>query len=252
VRIVSLACSNTEIVCALGLGSCLVGVDDHSDHPPEVVERLPRVGPDLSIDVQRVTALKPDVVLASMTLPGHERVVEQIAQTKIPYVAPDPWSLQDVYRDVRDIGALLGRSERAEQVVAEMEAALLPRAPTGCRVLVEWWPKPVIVPGRKSWVTDLITLAGGVNPWGQRDQRSLPLRDEDVLDSPPDVVAISWCGVPLHRYRLDVVTRRPRWSEVPAVVRGQVVPITEAWLGRPGPRLVQGYRALCSAIDAAS
>src|SRR5688572_467497 len=111
-RVVSLACSNTEIVCALGLGHTLVGVDDHSDHPPEVVEPLPRLGPDLSIDVDRVLALRPDVVLASLTLPGHERVVERIAAAGLPHVAPDPQSLADVYRDIRDIGALLGVPSR--------------------------------------------------------------------------------------------------------------------------------------------
>ena len=251
-RIVSLACSNTEIACALGLGAHLVGVDDHSDHPPEVVRPLPRLGPDLSIDIDRVVALKPDVVLASLTLPGHEKVVERIAKTGIPYVAPDPWSLQDVYRDITDLGRLLGQSERAREVVADMKAELLQREPTGVRVLVEWWPKPVIVPGKKSWVTDLIALAGGVNPWGDRDCRSLPLTDDDVLAAPPELVAVSWCGVPLHRYRLEVVCRRPRWSGVPAVAKGQVIAVSKAWLGRPGPRLVEGYRALCAAIGAAS
>src|SRR5687767_10391073 len=72
VRIVSTACSNTEIVCALGCAGLLVGVDDHSDYPVEVVKRLPRVGPDLGIDVERVKALQPDLVLASLTVPGHE------------------------------------------------------------------------------------------------------------------------------------------------------------------------------------
>ena len=61
-RIVSLACSNTEIVCALGCADLLVGVDDHSDHPEDVVARLPKVGPDLEIDVDRVAALEPDLV----------------------------------------------------------------------------------------------------------------------------------------------------------------------------------------------
>lgn len=255
-RIVSLACSNTEIVCALGMGEHLVGVDDHSDHPPEVVADLPRLGPDLSIDIDKVVALKPDVVLASLTLPGHERVVEQIARTGIPYVAPDPWSLSDVYRDITDIGRLLGQQQRAEAVVDEMKRALVQRQPSqataGARVLVEWWPKPVIVPGKRSWVTDLIALAGGTNPWGERDCRSLPLTDDDVLAAQPEVVVVSWCGVPLSRYRLDVVRRRPRWAALPALMSGRILPVTEAWLGRPGPRLVSGYRALCEALDAVS
>lgn len=249
-RIVSLACSNTEIVCALGLGSLLVGVDDHSDHPPEVVAPLPRVGPDLSIDVDRVLALRPDVVLASMTLPGHERVVDRIAAAGLPHVAPDPQSLDDVYRDIRDIAALLGAPERADVLIAEMKAVLVPRD-TGRRdsVLVEWWPKPVIVPGRRSWVTDLIALAGGANPWGERDVRSTPVTDDEVVAAAPDVVVVSWCGVPFHRYRLDVVEKRAAWRELPALRDRRIVPISEAFLGRPGPRLVEGYRQLCLALS---
>jgi iron complex transport system substrate-binding protein len=249
VRVVSLACSNTEIVAALGCADLLVGVDDHSDHPADAVAALPRLGPDLSIDVEAVARLEPDLVLASLTLPGHERVLKGLDRVGVRYVAPDPRSLADVARDVRDIAALLGVPDRGEAVAAAL--TFPERPPTGVRVLVEWWPKPVIVPGAWSWVTDLIRLAGGVNPWGDRPVRSTPLRDEEVLADPPDVVVVSWCGVPLHRYRLDVVTRRPTWVEVPAVANRRVVPVTEAFLGRPGPRLVDGYRALCAAIDAA-
>jgi iron complex transport system substrate-binding protein len=249
VRVVSLACSNTEIVCALGLGHLLVGVDDHSDHPPDVVAPLPRLGPDLSIAVDRVLALRPDVVLASMTLPGHEHVVERIARAGLPHVAPDPQSLDDVYRDIRDIAGLLGVPERGDALVAEMAAALVPRD-IGPRpaVLVEWWPKPVIVPGRRSWVTDVIALAGGANPWAERDCRSTPVTDDEVVAASPDVVVVSWCGVPFHRYRLDVVEKRASWRTTPALRDGRIVPISEAFLGRPGPRLVDGYHQLCAVL----
>jgi iron complex transport system substrate-binding protein len=69
-RIVTHTCSNTEIVCALGRGDWLVGVDDHSDHPPEVVQALPRIGPDLDVDIARISALEPDLVITSLTVPG--------------------------------------------------------------------------------------------------------------------------------------------------------------------------------------
>lgn len=250
-RVVSLACSNTEIVAALGLAHTLVGVDDHSDHPPDAVAALPRLGPDLSIDVDAVAALRPDVVLASLTLPGHERVVERIAALGLPHVAPDPQSLADVYRDIRDIAALLGVPDRGEALVARMQAHLRPREPAGVRILVEWWPKPVIVPGRRSWVTDVVALAGGENPFAARDVRSTPITDAEAVDAAPDAVVISWCGVPLRRYRRDVVQRRAAWAEVPAIRADHIVPVTEAFLGRPGPRLTDGYDALVDVVDAA-
>lgn len=77
-RLVSLTCSNTEIVHSLGYAAQLVGVDDHSDYPADVVAKLPRVGPDLSVDPEKVAALEPDLVLASLTVPGHEKVAASL------------------------------------------------------------------------------------------------------------------------------------------------------------------------------
>lgn len=244
-RVVSLTCSNTEIVCALGMAHTLVGVDDHSDHPPEVVSELPRVGPDLGIDPERVAALRPDLVLASLTVPGHEKVVERIDAAGLPWVAPAPERLDDVYADIRQIAGLLGVPDRGEALVADMKARLRPVSVEGPRpsVLVEWWPKPVIVPGVRSWVTDLIELAGGRNPH-EADVESSPLTDDQVNHMRPDAVVVSWCGVPFHRYRRDVVERREAWRGLPALRNGQVHLVPEAFLGRPGPRLVQGFEAL--------
>lgn len=251
-RIVSLTCSNTEIVCALGCAEQLVGVDDHSDWPEDVVQRLPRVGPDLQIDPEKVAALEPDLVLASLTVPGHEAVVASLDARGLPWIAPEPVSLEDVYRDIADIGGRLGVSDRARTLIAEMRAAMAP-VETDHRpsILLEWWPKPVIVPGRQSWVTDLIHLAGGANPLADDDCKSRPVTDDEVVAWSPDASVICWCGVPFHRYRPDVVERRASWSSVPALVNGQVHCIPEAHLGRPGPRLVEGYRDLRRVIQAA-
>jgi iron complex transport system substrate-binding protein len=62
-RVVALSCSNTEIVCALGCADCLVGVDDHSDFPADVVERLSKVGPDLGIDIDMYLGRPPPRLL---------------------------------------------------------------------------------------------------------------------------------------------------------------------------------------------
>ncbi|HEX3597436.1 MAG TPA: helical backbone metal receptor [Polyangiaceae bacterium] len=251
-RVVSLTCSNTEIVWSLGASALLVGVDDHSDFPPDVVNRLPRVGPDLDIDVARVAALRPDLVLASLTVPGHERIIERLEREKLPFVATEPISVEDVYADVRKVGDLLGLSERAGAVVSEMRAAFRPRPTNGRRpvVLVEWWPKPVIVPGARSWVTGMLEVAGGRNPLGNEPVKSRPITDEEARAIDPDAVVIAWCGVPFDKYRPRVVSRRPAWQRLRAIEHGRIFPISEAFLGRPSPRLVEGVRALERVVDA--
>jgi iron complex transport system substrate-binding protein len=245
-RIVSHTCSNTEIVCALGCAELLVGVDDHSDYPAEVVARLPRIGPDLAVDPDRVKSLKPDLVLTSLTVPGHERIVEALRQAGLPLLVLEPVSLDDVYRDIMRIAAALGVDARGRDLVARMREHAAAIDPAGCprRILVEWWPKPVIVPGRHSWVSDMLVMVAGANPWAHRDCKSTPVTDDEVTAAAPEAIVLSWCGVAPHKVRPDLVARRASWRSVPAVANGRIFCVPEAWLGRPGPRLIEGLHAL--------
>jgi len=245
-RVVSLACSNTEIVHALGCADLLVGVDDHSDFPVDVLAGLPRVGPDLEPDLDAVAALAPDLVLATLTVPGHERVVSALERRRLPFVAPEPISLADVYRDVLDIAELLGVPERGRTLVRAMKEELdaPPPPPDAPSVLVEWWPKPVIAPGALSWTTDVLHAAGARNPLEAESVKSRPVADEEVRALAPDAFVISWCGVHPDKYRPDVVYGNEAWADLPALREGRVFCVPEAFLGRPGPRLVEGVRAL--------
>jgi iron complex transport system substrate-binding protein len=251
-RLVTLTCSNTEIVAALGMGHDIVGVDDHSDFPDDLVSRAARVGPDLGVDPAKVAALKPDLVLASLTVPGHERVVDRLLAAGLPVRVYAPVSVEDVLLNIREIAEVLGVSDRGEALAGRMRAALTPSPAVEPRprILVEWWPKPVIVPGHFSWVHQLLELAGAENPLGQRDVTSAPITDDEARELRPDAVVISWCGVRLEKYRPDVVYRRPAWRDLPALRNGRVYSISEALLGRPGPRIVEGYRALREIVEA--
>lgn len=250
-RVVSHTCSNTEIVCALGCADLLVGVDADSDFPADVVAPLPKLGRDLSLDIDAVRALKPDLVLSSRTLPGHDATVAALEAAGLRTLVCEPLRLDDVYADIGRIAEALGVPARGAALVAEMQAVIQPRPSRKQRpnVLLEWWPKPVIAPTRDSWATELIELAGGANPWGQRAGKSTPLSEDEIFAAAPDAIVMSWCGVPLRNYRPALVRRRPGWQALPAVRQNHIAPISEAFLGRPGPRLVEGYRALCSLID---
>jgi len=247
-RIVSLNCSNTEIVCALGGAHLLVGVDDHSDFPPAVVAALPRVGPDLEPDMARIQALAPDLVLASLTVPGHEKVLDNLRGAGLDFLAPEPTTLADVYRDVETIAGAIGMEARAATVIEHMRAGLAAAGPDDDArrpsLLVQWWPKPVIAPGRQSWVNDLIEGAGGRNPLGTESVKSRPLDNAELRDIDPDVIVMSWCGVDPRKYRADVIYDKPEWADLRAVRERRVYSVPEAYLGRPSPRLTSGARAL--------
>ncbi len=263
-RIVTLACSNTEIVCALGCGDQLVGVDDHSDYPEDVVAKLPRVGPELGIDVAKVAALSPDLVFASLTVPGHERVIADLEEAGLPFIAPEPVSLQDVHANICTIASLLTVPERGAALAAEMERQI--PAPTSAdrtrrevqkgtadsrpRILVEWWSDPVICPAHGSWVNQLLAAAGAVNPLEGHEGKSTAISVDVAQELAPDAVVISWCGIDPETYRPGAVYDRPGWERIPAVRNRRVYCVPEGHLGRPGPRLVEGYGAFKRIVDA--
>lgn len=250
-RIASLTCSNTEIVCALGLGDQLVALDDYSDHPASIVDSVPRLGPDLSIDVNALEKLKPDLVLASLTVPGHEKVVEAVADRGLPYIAPDPQCLSDIFRDIADISRHLNVVRRGEALIDWMKKGLQKREIDHQKkpILIEWWPRPVYAPGQKSWVNEMLELAGAVNPWNEIPQHSFELSRDQAVEKDPEAIVISWCGIDPSHYQPDKVLSRSGWQEIAAIRHKRVFTIPEAYLGRPGPRVVEGVQRLRAVVE---
>ena len=251
-RVVSLTSSNTEIMAALGLGEYLVGCDANSDWPPELVARLPRLGPDLNVDLDTLERLQPDLVLASLSVPGMERIVAGLESRRLPFITLDPISWVDVLKDVRTVARTLGEAARGEALAQHMEdraakiATTLPQWSHPPRVMVEWWPKPVIVATRQSWVTDMLGLLGAENAFAGINKRSSPITINQALEANPDLIVCSWCGV--KRLRPEVILKRQGWENVSAIRSGRVVCIPESGLGRPGPRLLEGLEGLAEAL----
>jgi len=109
---------------------------------------------------------------------------------------------------------------------------------------VQWWPKPVITPGRRSWATEVIWAAGGRAVLADEDVKSRPMSDDEVAERSPDAIVLSWCGVHPDKYRPDVVLRNERWARLPFIRHERVYSVGEPYLGRPGPRLVEGVRRM--------
>jgi len=247
-RIVSLCPSNTELLFALGLGPHVVGVDDWSDWP-EDVKALPRVGGDLNADLDRVQALRPDLVLASLSVPGMERNVEGLKERNLPHLVLDPHSLDEVLADFLTVGQTCGVRTRAEQIVSDahqrIEAVRRRRsARRVVRIYWEWWPKPLIAAGRLSWVHQMSQLVGGRNVFHDVDQPSRVVTDAEVIERDPQVLMICWCGTLQRIQETSRVSSRPGWEGVAGVVAGHVHCVPEALFGRPSQRLLEGLEML--------
>lgn len=241
-RIVSLAPSNTEIVHALGLLGSLVGVDDWSDWPPEV-ERLPRVGPDLDIDMERVEALRPSLVLASLSVPGMEKNVSRLAERGLPYIVLAPNRIADIWADLHLVAAAAGVPERAGPVVERLQqrlGAVRAGAPSRClRLYFEWWPRPIYTPGAGNWLSEVAAIAGGVNVFDDYAEPNVRVDEADeVLRREPDLVLLAYTGA--KRPHSGIVLRRPGWERF----KGRVHVLEEGHFNRPSPRLVDGIERL--------
>jgi iron complex transport system substrate-binding protein len=255
-RIVSIAPSNAEIVGALEATALLVGTESSSDFPPEVL-RLPRLGPDLAVDLQALAALQPDLVLASLTVPGMERNVAGLDALGLPMLVLAPTRLADIRADVLRVGAALHREERARAVVDRMDAALADlreqtRGRPPLRVFLQWWHQPMFTPGAGCWSNELIEAAGGTNVFRHLPGQSAQVEPQAVVAADPQVILLAWCGVPYDKLNPERVLRRPELAGVTAIREGRVYPLDESLLGRPGPRVVQGAAAMAKAIRIAT
>jgi iron complex transport system substrate-binding protein len=238
-RLASLTSSNSDILAALGAASWVVAADSYSDAPG--LDGARRVGPDLNIDIAAVAATRPDLVLASLSVPGMERVLDGLRAAGLPVLVLDPLSVPDTLRDIGTIGQAIGMQAQAEGLIHSFSgqlAALHRNFARPPRVLVEWWPRPIIAATRESWVTDLLEAIGAVNALADRPGRSSPLTLEDVRASRPDLIVCSWCGV--KKLRPEII--EARGLGVP------VVCVPESGLGRPGPRLIEGAQQIAGAL----
>jgi iron complex transport system substrate-binding protein len=248
-RIVSVGPSNTEILHALGLGRRIVGVDRWSDYPPRV-QRLPRVGSDLRVDVEAVRALQPDVVVASLHVPGMEDNLTAFEHAGLAYIAVGGVGLGGVWEDVRYIGHWLGRSARAEALVQRTQARMAEVCqPSGNRRLrVHWeWSAHPVVAGRRSWITELLEMVGAENAYVDLEVESTRVSVAEVVERQPDLVVACWCGV-RRLPEVERVLRRPGWQAVEAFAERRIAVVSEAYFGRPGPRLAEGLQQLAALL----
>lgn len=246
-RIVALAPSLTELAYAAGAGPRLVGVARFSDYP-EKARDVPEIGDAARVDIERIVALEPDLVLAWKS--GNQAGdIEKLERLGVVVYVTEPARLADIPRLLRAVGALAGSvafAERSAQRFARDVQSLRARYGGAHKVqtLYEVWHRPLITVNGRHMINDVIHLCGGVNVFGAAAGLTPSVSMEAVLAAAPEVV------VGGARTGGEAELRR-NWKEVPiASLRAlPVFYVDPDLIQRQTPRIVEGARIVCAALE---
>jgi iron complex transport system substrate-binding protein len=244
-RVVSLVPAVTEMLFAMGAGDRVAGVGSYDRFPPEV-DRLPRVGGLIDPNVERILALKPDLVVVYDTQTDLKRQLERAKIPMFQYIHRD---LADITQTMRALGERVGERAAAEAAAARIEQQL-----RAIRQRVDGRPRPktLLVFGREQgtlrhieasggygFLHDVLELAGGSNLLGDLRRQAVDVSTEMVLTRAPEVVLELHYGDSLQIERLGA--ERTVWNalaSVPAVRGNRIYLLAGDEFVVPGPRIV--------------
>lgn len=240
-RIVSICPSNTELLAFLNAEHMLVGIDDYSDWPKDITT-LPRLGPDLSIRMDQLEALQPDLVLASLSVPGMEKNVDELVKRNIPHLVLDPQSLDEIGQDLLTVATACGIDATAihndyVSVIEDIKSRGK-RASSRPSLYWEWWPKPVFTPGSINWLTEISSMTGARNLYDDTASANIQTDWADVRERQPDYILLAWVGILTSKVKPELVKKRPGWNELKAIDHIHIM--EEELYCRPSPRLIEG------------
>ena len=285
-KVVSLLASATEIVCALGGESHLVGRSHECDYPPfvhqlpvctsalldasrssldidrSVKDHLSSGLPLYKVDRDRLEALRPEVIVTQ----SHCEVcavsrkdveaslgAELLRTTDIVSLRPN--CLEDIWNDFAMVAAAMGIPERGRRLIEtckdRMDAIAEKTAPLSCKPTVACieWIDPLMAAG--NWVPELVEMAGGINLLGKAGEHSPWMEWNDLLEKDPDVLVILPCGFDLSRVQKEMtaLTSRKDWTSLRAVGEKKVF-LTDGnqYINRPGPRVVESLEILAEIL----
>ena len=248
-RIVSLAPHATELLFAVGAGPRIVGTLDTSDFPA-AAKAIPRVGDAWAVDLERIVALAPDLVVTwPWTAPAQ---VEALRTRGIAVFTTKPPTIDGIAQDMERLGALTGNTGTAAREAAAFRARLADlrdryRNVSRVRVFYEIWDAPLYTIGGDHLITQAITVCGGENVFARLALPAPAVDVEAVLAAAPDaIIAGSDRGV-----RPAWLDTWRRWTQLPAVAHDRLYAVDSDLLHRPGPRFVEGVALLCEDIDRA-
>jgi iron complex transport system substrate-binding protein len=250
-RIVSLSPGATEMLFAAGAGGEVVATVEYSDVPPEA-KRVARIGDAVSIDLERLVRIHPDVVVA-WPGGGNPAQREKIARLAIPVYEQQAQRLRDLAPSIRRLGVLAGTETQAEAAARGIEARLaaLERTYAGAAggarhpsVLLEVWNRPIYTVGGRHLMTDALELCGARNVFADLPEPGPVVDIEAIIARDPDIIIAA--GPPGES--AGWLADWKRFGTLRAVRDGRLLAFEDQGLSRLGPSVLDATEALCRAI----
>ncbi|WP_232698086.1 ABC transporter substrate-binding protein [Brevibacillus daliensis] len=248
-RIVSLMPSNTEILFALGVGDKVVGVTDVCDFPQEATTKT-KVSNSMTVNIEAIVALKPDVVFAYAM--GNGDVVRNLEELGLKVVTiKSAATIDDVYSDIELFAKITGTEEKGKEIVAGMKQKLegivnaASKVEKKKQVYLEIAPNPDIwTAGSGTFQDETLKLIGVENTFSDVTGWS-KVSEEAVIKRKPEVIltTVDYVQEP----EKEIMTRKS-WQGIPAVKNKNVFYVDSDLTTRPGPRIVDGIEVMFKAI----
>ena len=253
-RVISLAPHVTELIYAAGGGAKLVGTVSYSDYPP-AAQKVPRVGDNKALDLERIVALKPDLIVV-WRHGNAQAQLERLRELHIPLFFSEPHQLNDVAVTLTRLGSLLGTSGTADAAasayradIERLRARYANRPPVS--VFYEVWDQPLMTLNGTHMISDVITLCGGRNVFAQLAPLVPTVSTEAVIAANPEAIVTASAGATKPDAPLAKLDSWHTWPSLTAVARNNLFAIDGDLIDRPAPRIAQGAEQLCEDLEVA-
>ena len=246
-KVVALTASDCEILAALGAEDTLVGRGEYCDYPESILE-VPAVQSGADTNLEQIIALEPQVVI----MPKMAQTEEQVAaleEAGIRVVVSDAQDIEGVYTAIRLIGALVGRNDEAEAMVADMQSAFADIAAksenTGKTVYFEVSPLQwgLWTAGKGTFMDELATLCGLTNAFADVEGWA-EISEEQVLERDPDYIVTISMYYGEGPTPVEEIKSRAGWEGLKAVQNDAILNADSNEISRPGPRLKDAAETL--------
>ena len=246
-KVVALTASDCEILAALGAEDTLVGRGEYCDYPESVLD-VPAVQSGADTNLEQIIALEPQVVIMAKMAQTEEQVAA-LEKAGIRVVVSDAQDIEGVYTAIRLIGALVGRNDEAEAMVADMQSTFADIAAksenTGKTVYFEVSPLQwgLWTAGKGTFMDELATMCGLTNAFADVEGWA-EISEEQVLERDPDYIVTISMYYGEGPTPVEEIKSRAGWDALKAVQNDAIFNADSNEVSRPGPRLKDAAEAL--------